>query len=77
MYQSSDAANLKPATAGSGAWRTKLPKRIMFQSESDNRQWMLKRGKKDMVYFDQKQVSIMEQYFKELDAQSTGFIGGR
>jgi len=47
----------------------------LYQPESQNRNWMLKRGKREMVYYDESQLKVLHDYFNSLDAEKTGTIG--
>lgn len=50
----------------SGMADSKIPNSYLFQPQSDNRQWMLKRGKAKMVYYDNHQISLLRKYFGSL-----------
>tara|TARA_B110000285_G_scaffold208837_1_gene249341 strand:+ start:723 stop:1007 length:285 start_codon:yes stop_codon:yes gene_type:complete len=42
----------------------KIPNSYLFQP--DNRQWMLKRGKTQMVYYDNDQIKLLKKYFESM-----------
>lgn len=39
---------------------------FLYQPESVNRNWMLKRGKQEMVYYDTKQIRLLQRYFLDM-----------
>ena len=51
---------------------SQLPNSFLYQPESDCRNWMLKRGKGKMVYYDQGQLRKINDYFKQLDTDNSG-----
>lgn len=54
---------------------TAIPNSYLYQPESDNRQWMNKRGKGNLIYYDKEQIENMQHFFKELDTDKSGMIG--
>ena len=46
----------------------------MLQQEGHSRRWLLKRGKRDQVYCDQKQMKVLEGYFDQIDVEQEGRI---
>lgn len=52
-----------------------IPNSYLYQPESEAREWMRKRGKGNLIYYDKAQVQQMRAYFKELDTDKSGMIG--
>ena len=52
-----------------------IPNSYLYQPESEAREWMRKRGKGNLIYYDKGQVQQMRVYFKELDTDKSGMIG--
>lgn len=47
----------------------------IFQPESYTRNWLMKHGKENLVYYDQKQLHNIKGFFEQLDADGKGYIG--
>lgn len=47
----------------------------IFQPDSHTRNWMMKHGKQNMVYYDKKQIHHIKGFFEQLDAENKGYIG--
>jgi hypothetical protein len=44
----------------------------IYQPESQYRNWMLKRGKREMVYYDEAQLKVLHEHFMSLDENNKG-----
>ena len=53
----------------------KIPNSYLYQPESESRQWMLKRGKNQMVYYDNQQIKQIKKYFETMGPDEDGMIG--
>ena len=40
-----------------------------------SRDWMTKRGKASLVYFDREQIKTLYDYYQQLDGDGKGYIG--
>ena len=54
---------------------SEIPNSYLYQPESDWRNWMIKRGKDQLAYYDLGQVQKMKDYFKQLDVDRSGLVG--
>lgn len=46
----------------------------IFQPESYTRNWLMKHGKDEQVYFDQKQIHKIKDFFEQLDTDNKGYV---
>ncbi len=48
---------------------------LIYQPESELRQWLIKHGKSDFIVFKDDQLKLLHDYFDSLDSKEVGSIG--
>ena len=70
--------NLKGLVEGRGAeiaQREEVRSNAAFLQQFEERKWLVKKGKKYLIDFDNQERKEMKQYFNSLDSKKSGSIG--